>query len=218
MAQCRCRGVCVSAYNTVHLVPRPSNPPLLYHFEPWQFLVTFVISLMKSIDIRSENAVKLLAEFLDMDTQYVPGERHVNAEHFAHGPSEFWALVPPFAFWCSFVALFYFIFISIEIYCYLRSPYKDLGVYDSVVQVRTHRNAMTCVHMADFRFAQKSMTLRRVSFLPLHTSARVAGNLVSGRNHHVHSHPIFGHRFHVHILLCDPSAALHTPANRIRIA
>ena len=53
---------------------------------------------MKSIDIRTENAVKLLAEFLDMDTQYVAGERHVNAEHFAHGPSEFWALQPPFAF------------------------------------------------------------------------------------------------------------------------
>ena len=28
-------------------------------------------------------------------------------------------------------------FFFIEIYCYLRSPYKDLGVYDSVVQVRT---------------------------------------------------------------------------------
>lgn len=44
---------------------------------------------MKSIDIRTESAIKLLAEFLDMDTQYVAGERHVNAEHFAHGPSEF---------------------------------------------------------------------------------------------------------------------------------
>jgi E3 ubiquitin-protein ligase Topors len=73
-----------------------------------EFLVTFVISLVKSIDIRSENAIKLLAEFLDMDTQYVAGERHVNAEHFAH-----------------------------EIYCYLRSPYRDLGVYDSVVQYDT---------------------------------------------------------------------------------
>ncbi|KAI0247257.1 hypothetical protein BJV78DRAFT_1397670 [Lactifluus subvellereus] len=73
-----------------------------------EFLVTFVISLMKSIDIRSESAVKLLAEFLDMDTPYVPGERHVNAEHFAH-----------------------------EIYCYLRSPYRDLNVYDSVVQYDT---------------------------------------------------------------------------------
>ena len=33
-----------------------------------------------------------------------------------------------------------FFFCFIEIYCYLRSPYRDLGVYDSVVQVRTHRN------------------------------------------------------------------------------
>ncbi len=35
---------------------------------------------MKSIDIRSESAVKLLAEFLDIDT----GGRAM-AEHFAHG-------------------------------------------------------------------------------------------------------------------------------------
>jgi hypothetical protein len=86
-----------------------------------------VISLLKSIDIRSESAVKLLAEFLDMDTPYVPGERHINAEHFAHG-------------------LFHvgtarsFVSISstdlLEIYCYLRSPYRDLNIYDSVVQVR----------------------------------------------------------------------------------
>lgn len=40
---------------------------------------------MKAIDIRSESAVKLLAEFLDMDAPYVQGGRHVNAEHFAHG-------------------------------------------------------------------------------------------------------------------------------------
>ncbi|KAI9435112.1 hypothetical protein H4582DRAFT_2080032 [Lactarius indigo] len=72
------------------------------------FLVTFVISLMKAIDIRSESAIKLLAEFLDMDKSYIPGERYVNAEHFAH-----------------------------EIYCYLRSPYRDLSVYDSVVQYDT---------------------------------------------------------------------------------
>ncbi|KAI0263551.1 hypothetical protein BC834DRAFT_924879 [Gloeopeniophorella convolvens] len=72
-----------------------------------EFLVTFVISLMKSIDIRSESAIKLLAEFLDMDTQYYPGGRFVNSEHFAH-----------------------------EIYCYLRSPYRDLATYDSIVQVR----------------------------------------------------------------------------------
>ncbi|KAG5643466.1 hypothetical protein DXG03_000898 [Asterophora parasitica] len=50
-----------------------------------EFLTTFTISMMKSIDIRSESAVKLLAEFLDMDAPYVEGGRHVNAEHFAHG-------------------------------------------------------------------------------------------------------------------------------------
>jgi hypothetical protein len=52
---------------------------------------------MKSIDIRSESAVKLLAEFLDMDAPYVEGGRHVNAEHFAHGkPSlTFYVLVFP---------------------------------------------------------------------------------------------------------------------------
>ncbi len=44
---------------------------------------------MKAIDIRSESAVKLLAEFLDMDTPYEEGQRHVNAEHFAHGESAF---------------------------------------------------------------------------------------------------------------------------------
>lgn len=42
---------------------------------------------MKAIDIRSESAVKLLAEFLDMDILYESGNRHVNAEHFAHGQS-----------------------------------------------------------------------------------------------------------------------------------
>ncbi|KAI0313519.1 hypothetical protein OF83DRAFT_1165561 [Amylostereum chailletii] len=71
-----------------------------------EFLVTFVLSLMKAIDIRSESAVKLLAEFLDMDMTYVPGGRFVNAEHFAH-----------------------------EVYCYVRSPYKDLAMYDAAVQV-----------------------------------------------------------------------------------
>lgn len=40
---------------------------------------------MKSIDIRSEPAVKLLSEFLDLDSPYTPGARHVNAEHFVHG-------------------------------------------------------------------------------------------------------------------------------------
>ncbi|KAF5368010.1 hypothetical protein D9758_004375 [Tetrapyrgos nigripes] len=70
-----------------------------------EFLTTFTISLMKSIDIRSESAVKLLAEFLDIDEPYVEGRRHRNAEHFAH-----------------------------EVYSYLRSPFKDLFVYDTIIQ------------------------------------------------------------------------------------
>ncbi|KAF8063205.1 hypothetical protein FPV67DRAFT_1421307 [Lyophyllum atratum] len=70
-----------------------------------EFLTTFTISMMKSIDIRSESAVKLLAEFLDMDAPYVEGGRHVNAEHFAH-----------------------------EVYSYVRSPFRDLFVYDTTVQ------------------------------------------------------------------------------------
>ena len=44
---------------------------------------------MKAIDIRTETAVKLLAEFLDMDTSYREEERHTNAEHFAHGKLQF---------------------------------------------------------------------------------------------------------------------------------
>lgn len=39
---------------------------------------------MKSIDLRSESAVKLLAEFLDIDAEPDTGQR-TNAEHFAHG-------------------------------------------------------------------------------------------------------------------------------------
>ncbi|KAH8827760.1 hypothetical protein DL96DRAFT_1600205 [Flagelloscypha sp. PMI_526] len=70
-----------------------------------EFLTTFIISMMKSIDIRSESAVKLLSEFLDMDTPYAEGYRHPNAEHFAH-----------------------------EVYTYVRSPFKDLFVYDAAIQ------------------------------------------------------------------------------------
>lgn len=78
---------------------------------------------MKAIDIRSETAVKLLAEFLDMDAPYVEGGRHVNAEHFAHGEIMF--------NWLAHIILKAFI----EVYSYVRSPYKDLFVYDTVVQV-----------------------------------------------------------------------------------
>jgi hypothetical protein len=80
---------------------------------------------MKAIDIRSESAVKLLSEFLDLDTPYVEGGRHMNAEHFAHGK--------PNAVHTS--SLNSSECITLEVYSYVRSPYKDLFVYDSVVQV-----------------------------------------------------------------------------------
>ncbi|KAI0643412.1 hypothetical protein C8Q79DRAFT_1002593 [Trametes meyenii] len=70
-----------------------------------EFLTTFTISLMKSLDIRSEPAVRLLSEFLDMDADR--GHEHDNAEHFAH-----------------------------ELYCYIRSPYRDLATYDNSVQLK----------------------------------------------------------------------------------
>lgn len=54
-----------------------------------QFLTTFIISLLKAIDIRSESSVKLLAEFLDMDRPYTEYVNLPNAEHFAHGQSDF---------------------------------------------------------------------------------------------------------------------------------
>jgi hypothetical protein len=40
---------------------------------------------MKSIDIRSDAAIRLLAEFLDMSEASTEDGRHANAEHFAHG-------------------------------------------------------------------------------------------------------------------------------------
>ncbi|KAG1848407.1 hypothetical protein C8R48DRAFT_677326 [Suillus tomentosus] len=48
-------------------------------------LMMSIISLVKSIDIQAESAVKLLSEFLDLGTPYIEGQRHPNAEHFAHG-------------------------------------------------------------------------------------------------------------------------------------
>ncbi|KAG9000551.1 hypothetical protein FRB90_011789, partial [Tulasnella sp. 427] len=47
-----------------------------------EFLTSFILALMKSIDIRAESAVKLLSEFLDMDA--TESGRRPNAEHFAH--------------------------------------------------------------------------------------------------------------------------------------
>lgn len=59
----------------------------------------FIISLMKALDIRSEGAVKLLAEFLDMDAP--EGRERRYAEHFAHGAffSFFISSLPGLAYW-----------------------------------------------------------------------------------------------------------------------
>ncbi|THH15425.1 hypothetical protein EW146_g5060 [Bondarzewia mesenterica] len=116
-----------------------------------EFLTTFVLSLMKSIDIRSESAVKLLAEFLDMDAPYVDGERHVNAEHFAH-----------------------------EIYSYLRSPYRDLAMYDSVVQYDNPSNIPSPSH------AERSRRWRR--------SSRSGSRSRSSSPSSSRRHPIFSSR------------------------
>ena len=51
---------------------------------------------MKSLDIRSEPAVRLLSEFLDMDSE--PGRERANAEHFAHG--KFFDLSHPSLYQC----------------------------------------------------------------------------------------------------------------------
>ena len=46
-----------------------------------EFLTTYILSLLKAIDIRSEPAIRLLAEFLDTPR----GPRYpLGAEHFAH--------------------------------------------------------------------------------------------------------------------------------------
>ncbi|KAG1814797.1 hypothetical protein EV424DRAFT_1325857, partial [Suillus variegatus] len=78
-----------------------------------EFLTTFINSLMKSIDIRAESAIKLLSEFLDLDTPYIEGQSHPNAEHFAQ-----WS-----------------------IYCYMRSG-RDLSIYDNLVQYDTSPDSL----------------------------------------------------------------------------
>jgi len=74
-----------------------------------EFLTTYVLSLLKAIDIRSEPAVRLLREFLDPSGEHGPrnGLEFPNGtEHFAH-----------------------------ELYSFLRSPYKELWRWDEVSQV-----------------------------------------------------------------------------------
>lgn len=70
-----------------------------------EFLTTYVLSLLKAIDIRSEPAIRLLAEFLEMPNG--DGPNYPNGpEHFAH-----------------------------ELYSFLRSPFKELRKWDDIIQV-----------------------------------------------------------------------------------
>ncbi|KDQ17204.1 hypothetical protein BOTBODRAFT_172272 [Botryobasidium botryosum FD-172 SS1] len=72
-----------------------------------EFLTTFITSMLKEVDIRGEAAIRVLSEFLDMDSSGQRGGGS-KAEHFAH-----------------------------ELYSYLRSPYHELAAYDKVVQYDT---------------------------------------------------------------------------------
>ncbi|KAF8716641.1 Zinc finger, C3HC4 type (RING finger), partial [Rhizoctonia solani] len=75
-----------------------------------EFLTSFILSLAKSIDIRTEPAVKLISEFLDINGRPSPAGGTV-AEHFVH-----------------------------EFYSYLRSPFRDLPAYDAIAQYDTPDN------------------------------------------------------------------------------
>ncbi|KAG9015913.1 hypothetical protein FRB90_004191 [Tulasnella sp. 427] len=111
-----------------------------------EFLTSFILALMKSIDIRAESAVKLLSEFLDIDA--TESGRRPNAEHFAH-----------------------------ELYTYLRSPYRDLAVYDSVIQVNTHADTRRNLNL--------SMTSRRMYLHHLpNGNATIAGLVSHDRRDH----------------------------------
>lgn len=83
----RVHRYCYLSANSIAIPPRKSCYRCAY-FGMMQFLTTFTLSLMKSLDIRSEPAVRLLAEFLDMDS----GGTRANAEHFAHGESTFFCV------------------------------------------------------------------------------------------------------------------------------
>ncbi|KAG8751439.1 hypothetical protein FRC12_012446 [Ceratobasidium sp. 428] len=48
-----------------------------------EFLTNFILSLVKSIDIRTEASIKLISEFLDLDGRTSPAGGTI-AEHFAH--------------------------------------------------------------------------------------------------------------------------------------
>jgi E3 ubiquitin-protein ligase Topors len=70
-------------------------------------LTTYIVSLLKAIDIRSEPAVRLLVNLFDTGNDEAAAlDIDRGAEHFAH-----------------------------ELYSFMRSPFMDLATYDDVTQV-----------------------------------------------------------------------------------
>lgn len=95
-----------------------------------EYLTMYVISLLKSIDIRSEPAIRLLADFLDPHSTQnaaataaaakpgasaggASGEGRTDVPDFPNGAEHF----------------------GHELYSFLRSPFKELRKWDEVAQV-----------------------------------------------------------------------------------
>lgn len=73
-----------------------------------EFLTSYIVMMIKTLDLRSEGGIKILSELLDPNIPYTEEGRHPNTEHLAH-----------------------------ELYSFLRSPYKSVEMYDKHVQYET---------------------------------------------------------------------------------
>jgi E3 ubiquitin-protein ligase Topors len=50
-----------------------------------EFLTNYIIALIKTVDLRSEAGIKLLADLMDPGNPYLEETRKPNTEHLAHG-------------------------------------------------------------------------------------------------------------------------------------
>jgi hypothetical protein len=50
-----------------------------------EFLANYIVTLIKTLDLRSEAAIKLLSDLLDPNISYSEESRKPNTEHLAHG-------------------------------------------------------------------------------------------------------------------------------------
>lgn len=50
-----------------------------------EFLTNYIVTLMKSLDLRDESAIRLLADLLDPRIPYSEDSRKPNTEHLVHG-------------------------------------------------------------------------------------------------------------------------------------